>query len=155
MALTIHKRQCVFWPPYIDNWVCYKFSKGQIIRKMRLKSGSKNKYKAWIAVFVCFSFKACHLEAVSDLTAEAFVAAPTVSTPAVGNRQSTSRTMEQILRHPTRNSGFCGTRTELKSSSMMPWTKNASNRGTYQPDVRTSAASGKLRSNPQSTNSDG
>ena len=46
---------------------------GPVYIKARTRKAPK--FKAWIAVFVCFSTKACHLEAVSDLTAEAFIAA--------------------------------------------------------------------------------
>ena len=43
-----------------------------------IKAGSKRKpisQKAYIAIFVCLQTKSCHIELVSDLTAEAFVAA--------------------------------------------------------------------------------
>ena len=44
--------------------------------KIKARKGRKAPtYKAWIAVFVCFSTNACHLEPVSDLTTEAFIAA--------------------------------------------------------------------------------
>ncbi|XP_011686429.1 PREDICTED: uncharacterized protein LOC105449126 [Wasmannia auropunctata] len=39
------------------------------------KGRSQKSIKAFIAVFVCFSIKAVHLEAVTDYTAEAFLAA--------------------------------------------------------------------------------
>ncbi len=43
-----------------------------------IKAGSKRRptyQKAYIAIFVCLQTKSCHIELVSDLTAEAFVAA--------------------------------------------------------------------------------
>ncbi|CAB4026641.1 uncharacterized protein LOC110248986, partial [Paramuricea clavata] len=43
-----------------------------------IKAGSKRRpiyQKAYIAIFVCLQTKSCHIEFVSDLTAEAFVAA--------------------------------------------------------------------------------
>ena len=43
-----------------------------------IKAGSKQKpisQKAYIAIFVCLQTKSCHVQLVSDLTAEAFVTA--------------------------------------------------------------------------------
>ncbi|CAB3993350.1 uncharacterized protein LOC110248986 [Paramuricea clavata] len=43
-----------------------------------IKAGSKRRpiyQKAYIAIFVCLQTKSCHIEVVSDLPAEAFVAA--------------------------------------------------------------------------------
>lgn len=46
---------------------------GPIIIKPNLKR-SRVKLKAYIALFICFATKAIHLEVVSDLTSEAFLA---------------------------------------------------------------------------------
>lgn len=44
--------------------------------QLRVSKGRGNKsYKGWITVFVCFATKAIHIEAVSDLTSEGFLAA--------------------------------------------------------------------------------
>ncbi|GFU16891.1 uncharacterized protein TNCV_1709431 [Trichonephila clavipes] len=46
---------------------------GPIITKSNLKR-SRVTLKSYIAIFICFSTKATHLEVVSDLTTEAFLA---------------------------------------------------------------------------------
>ncbi|XP_043463977.1 uncharacterized protein LOC122499595 [Leptopilina heterotoma] len=38
------------------------------------KHRNRNKVKAYVAIFVCFATKACHIELVSDLTTETFIA---------------------------------------------------------------------------------
>lgn len=46
---------------------------GPMLIKSWMGRGSKS-YKCWIAIFVCLSTKALHLEAVTDLTTSAFLA---------------------------------------------------------------------------------
>lgn len=57
--------------PFFNTAVDYT---GHILIKMSNGRGVKTQ-KAYIAIFVCMSTKAIHVEAVSDMTAEAFVAA--------------------------------------------------------------------------------
>lgn len=48
---------------------------GPLMMKESRRRGPVHRQKVWIAVFVCFSIKAVHLELVTDLTTEAFMAA--------------------------------------------------------------------------------
>ncbi|GFS89970.1 uncharacterized protein TNCV_507001 [Trichonephila clavipes] len=47
---------------------------GPIITKPNLKKIKSDFLKSYIAIFICFCTKATHLEVVSDLTTEAFLA---------------------------------------------------------------------------------
>ncbi|GFS52247.1 integrase catalytic domain-containing protein [Trichonephila clavipes] len=56
--------------PFEKNGLDYA---GPIITKPNLKR-SRVTLKSYVAIFICFSTKATHLEVVSDLTTEAFLA---------------------------------------------------------------------------------
>lgn len=58
---------------------------GPIKIKERRQRGSALIYKAYIVLFICFSTKAVHLELVTDLTSESFLAALRRFTGRIGN----------------------------------------------------------------------
>ncbi|GFT00267.1 uncharacterized protein TNCV_2738321 [Trichonephila clavipes] len=108
---------------------------GPIITKPNLK-GSRVTLKSYIAIFICFSTKATHLEVVFDLTTEAFLAclrrfiARRSSHPSFGvTMQRTSREQETFLMNGTKfasptefsYSARRGNRMELHSTRFSPF----------------------------------
>ena len=77
---------------------------GPITLKYRKGRGVPT-HKGWICVFVCFTTKAVHLEAVSDMTSEAFIAA---------FRRFVSRRGKPAHIHSDNGSNFVGAEKELR-----------------------------------------
>lgn len=88
-------------PPFYNTGVDYA---GPFLIKDRNGRGCKVS-KAYISVFVCFATKAIHLELVSDLTTEAFLAAL---------RRFVSRRGKPCKMHSDNGTNFVGASAELK-----------------------------------------
>lgn len=59
------------WRPFAD--VGVDFAGPLVVRETRLRKARE--YKSYLAVFVCMPTKAVHLEIVSDLSSDTFLAA--------------------------------------------------------------------------------
>ncbi|CAK9809183.1 hypothetical protein ANTQUA_LOCUS5922, partial [Anthophora quadrimaculata] len=68
------------------------------IKEKRFRN--RNKVKVYVAIFVCMATKAVHLELVSDLTTEAFIAC----LKRLFSRRGIAKIMRQILSAPAENS---------------------------------------------------
>lgn len=82
---------------------------GPFLIKDRKGRGSKTS-KAFVCLFVCFATKAVHLELVSDLTSEAFIAAL---------RRFSSRRGKPAHMHSDNGTNFVGANRELKNLAQL------------------------------------